>query len=162
MGLSLVAATIETVKNKLLFKEIASFTRLLLTSDFGQCLIWSKWKPFLVSISIFWKISIVSISMSSGHRGRRKIRFFFHPIIKLRSIVGYVKTWVDQTRFYFWRYSAMACHYFNSRVFILEFTWNCCRLQEAKTFSRNPGQFKCVTRETRYRVSVPELLIRNI
>ena len=28
-----------------------------------------------------------------------------------------------------------------------------CRLQEAKKFSRNPGQSKCVTRETRRHVS---------
>ena len=33
---------------------------------------------------------------------------------------------------------------------------------EAKKFSRNPGQFKWVTRETRCYVSIAELLIRNL
>ena len=68
--------------------------------------------------------------MSSDHRDRRTIKFFFHLIIKLRSIAGCIKTWSEQTRFYFGRCSAMACHelsHFNSRV-ILYLTRNCCRL----------------------------------
>ena len=52
--------------------------------------------------------------------------------------------------------------YINSRVFTLDFTWNCCRLLEVKDFSKNPGQFKWVTRETKYRVSIAKLLIRNL
>ena len=59
----------------------------------------------------------------------------------------------------------MAClkfSLFNSWLFTLDFTWNCCRLQEAKKLSRNPGKFKCVTRETRYHVSITELWIRNL
>ena len=67
-------------------------------------------------------------------------------------------------RFYFWRYLAVACHklsHFNSRVFILDFTWNSCNLLEAKKFSRNPGQSKCAARETRYHVCIAALLIRN-
>ena len=61
-------------------------------------------------------------------------------------------------RLYFWRYLVVACHklshYFDLQVtLILGFTWNCCRLQEAKKFSRNPGQSNCLTRETRYQVS---------
>ena len=86
-------------------------------------------------------------------------------IIKLRSIVGSIETWGEQPMFYFWRYSLMTCHElskFNSRVFILDFTWNCCRLQERKRFSRNQGQFKCVTKETGYHLSISELLILNI
>ena len=66
---------------------------------------------------------------------------------------------------HFLRYSAVACHKlnrFNSRVFTLDFTWNCCRLLEAKKFWRNPGQFKWVTRETRYCISIAELLRRNL
>ena len=85
-------------------------------------------------------------------------------IIKIHSIVGFIKTRDEQTLFYFWRYSEVACHklsHFNSHIFILWFTWNCCSLQEAKKFSRNPGQFKCDTRETRYHASIAELLIRN-
>ena len=68
-------------------------------------------------------------------------------------------------RYYFWRYSVVAClkfSLFNSWLFTLDFTWNCCRLQEAKKLSRNPGKFKCVTRETRYHVSITELWIRNL
>ena len=59
----------------------------------------------------------------------------------------------------------MICHklsHFNSQVFILDFTWNCCRLQATTKFSRNSGQFKCVTRGTRYHVSIAELLMRNL
>ena len=81
--------------------------------------------------------------------------FSFTLIIKLCSIVGSVEAWGEQTRFYFWRYSALAGHklsHFNSRVF--SFTWNWCRLQEAKKFTRNPRQFKCVTSETRYHISI--------
>ena len=50
----------------------------------------------------------------------------------------------------------MVCHklsHFSSWVFIIDFPGNCRRLREDKKFSRNPGQFKCVTRETRYHVS---------
>ena len=60
----------------------------------------------------------------------------------------------------------VACHklsQFNSSVFIVGFTWNCCRLQEAKKFIRRiQAQFKCVTRKTRYHVSIEELLIQNL
>ena len=48
------------------------------------------------------------------------------------------------------RYSVVACHklsHFSWRVFTLHFTWNCCRLLEAKKFSKNPGQFKWVTKK---------------
>ena len=45
---------------------------------------------------------------------------------------------------------------------VLDFTWNCCRLQEVKKFSRKPGQSNCVARETRYHVSIVELLIQNL
>ena len=64
-----------------------------------------------------------------------------------------------------WRHSAVACHklsQFNSRVFIFDLTWNCCRLQVAKRFSENAGQFKCVTRETRYHISIVEFWIWNL
>ena len=37
-------------------------------------------------------------------------------------------------------------------TFTLELTLNCCRLLEAKRFSRNPGQFKWFTREIRCHV----------
>ena len=88
-----------------------------------------------------------------------------NQIIKLRSIVGSLEAWGEQTKFYFWRYSTVARHklsHFNSRVFIHVFSWNCCRLQEVKKFSRNPGQFESVTEETRYHLSIAELLIRNL
>ena len=84
--------------------------------------------------------------------------FSFTSIIKFCSIAGSIETWGEQLRLYFWRYLVVACHklshYFNLQVtLILGFTWNCCRLQEAKKFSRNPGQSNCLTRETRYQVS---------
>ena len=59
----------------------------------------------------------------------------------------------------------VACHkrsHFNLRVFTFDFSWNCCTLLEAKKFPRNPGQIKWVTRETRYHVSIAELLKRNL
>ena len=58
-------------------------------------------------------------------------------MIKLLSIIGFIEKWGEQTRFYSWRYSAMACckrSHFNSRLFILDFTWNCFKLQAAKKF----------------------------
>ena len=44
----------------------------------------------------------------------------------------------------------MACRklsHFNSWIFILDFTWNCCRLLEARKFSRKPDQFISVLLE---------------
>ena len=49
--------------------------------------------------------------------------------------------------------------HFNSWTLPLYFTCNCCRLLEAKKFSRNPGQFEWVTRETRYHIFIG---IRNL
>ena len=111
---------------------------------------------------LFQKTYIVSIFMPSDHRDGRTIRFFTHLN--------------NQTSLYCWLYWNMrwssnvlilkvfGCHeliHFNSRVFILDFTCN-CRLQKAKKFSRNPGQFKCVTREIKYHISITELLIQNL
>ena len=61
--------------------------------------------------------------------------------------------------------SAVVCHkrsHFSWRVFTLDFTWNWCRLLEAKKFSRNPGQFKWVAGETRHYISLAELLKWNL
>ena len=52
--------------------------------------------------------------------------------------------------------------HFNSRVFKLGVTRNCYRLLEAKDFSKNPGQFKSVIKETRYQVSIAELFTRDL
>ena len=71
--------------------------------------------------------------------------FSSNSTIKCCSIIDSIETWGEQTRIYFWRYLTVASH----------------KLQEAKKFLRNLGQFKCVTRETRYHVSIAELLIRN-
>ena len=60
---------------------------------------------------------------------------------------------------------AIACYklsHFDSWVFIIDFTWNLCRLHEAKNFSRNLGQFNCVTRTSRYHLSIAEFLIQNL
>ena len=64
-------------------------------------------------------------------------------------------------RFQFSRYFGSGLNklsHFNSRISTLDFT-SCCRLIEAEKFSRNPGQFKWVIRETRYHVSIA---IRNL
>ena len=53
-------------------------------------------------------------------------------------------------------------NHFTSQVVILDFFGNCRRLKEAKKFSTNPGQFKYVTRETAYHVSIAELLIQDL
>ena len=110
--------------------------------------------------------SIVSISMSSDHRDGRTMKFFFHLNNQTyRSIVGSTEAWGWQTRLYFWRYWVVAClklSHFNSQVNMLDFTWNCCRLQEAKNFLTNSGRFECATRETIYHVSIAEILIRNL
>ena len=114
---------------------------------------------------LFWKTSIISIFMSSDHRDGGTIRFFFHlkNQTSLYCWLYWKMIWTNEVLF--WRYLAVACHklsHSNSQVFILDSTWNCCRLKEAKRFTRNPGQFKCVTRETRYHVSIAELLIPNL
>ena len=121
------------------------------------CLVLPRW--------LFWKTSIVYISMLSGTETEEQQGFSSNSIIKLCSIVGFIEQWDEQMRFYFWRYATVTSHefcYFNSRLFILDFAWNCCRLQEGKKFSRNPVQFKYVTRETIFHVSIAEYLIQNL
>ena len=102
--------------------------------------------------------------MSSDHSDRGIIRFFF-LLSNQTSLYCWIYWKMRWTfLFYFWRYLTVTCHnlsHFNSRLFILDFTWNCCWLQEATKFLSNPGQFKCVTRETRYHVYIKELLIRS-
>ena len=118
---------------------IKSISSLLLTAVFLP-------EPQLVKMN----------NMSSDHRGGKTLRFFFDFNNQISLNCWLFETWGKQFRFYFWRYSVVACHKLsclNSRVFILGFTWNCCSLQEGKKFSRNQGQSKCVTRETRYQVS---------
>ena len=94
---------------------------------------------------LFWKTSIVFISMSSDHRDERIIKLFFHLNNQNMLYVGSIETWGEQRRLNFWRYLVVifhTCNHFNLGIFILDLNWNCCRLQEAKNFSRNPGQFK--------------------
>ena len=58
-------------------------------------------------------------------------------MIKLLPIIGLTETWGEQTRFYFWKYLVMSWRnftHFNLQAFILDFTWNCCKVQEAKKF----------------------------
>ena len=103
--------------------------------------------------------------MSSDNRDGSTIRFLFHLINQtlLHRWLYCNMRWTLEI-LSFSRYFAVACHklsHFNLRVFTFDFTWNCCRLLEAK-FSRNLGQFKWVTRETRYHVSIADLLKRNL
>ena len=103
--------------------------------------------------------------MTLDKREGTTVRFFFHldNQTSLYRWLYWNMRWTNEVLFLkvFGGGLPYTCHY-NSRVFILDFNWNCCRLQEAKKFSRNPGQFKCVTRKTRYHVSIAELLIRNL
>ena len=97
------------------------------------------------------KISEVFISTPSDHRDWGAVRFFLN--LSNQFIVGSFETWDEQARFYLSRYFALACHkssHFNSRVVTLDFTWNCFKFMKAKNFSKNPGQFRWVIRETRH------------
>ena len=70
---------------------------------------------------------------------RKNNKIFFHLNKQTLLVVDSIETWDKQARFYFRRYSAMAFHklsQFSSRVFIFDFTWDFCRLQEAMKFSR--------------------------
>ena len=117
---------------------------------FGQCLEGGSFRKLLKSLYPCHQ-TIESVAQSG----------FSSTSKNYWSSIG---TWGERTRFYFSRYSVMTCHklsHFNSRVFTLYFSRNCCRLLEAKKFSRNPGQFNWVTSKTRYHVSIAELLKRN-
>lgn len=103
--------------------------------------------------------------MPSDHRDRSTINFFSNSMIKLRSIFGSIEMWGKHTTLYFSSYLAVASHklsQIHSWIFTLDSTWSSCRLLGAKKISRNPGQYKWVTRETRYRISIAELLKRNL
>ena len=103
--------------------------------------------------------------MSSDHRDGITIKFFFH-LINQTSVHGWgYWNMIWTHRFYFSSYSAVVCHKlsrFNSRIFTLGFTWDSCRLLGTEKFLRKSGQFKWVTRETRYHISITELLKRNL
>ena len=61
----------------------------------------------------------------SGNPSEETKGFSSSSIIKLRSIVGSIKTWGEYTRFCFSRYSALVFYklsHFNSRAFLLDFT----------------------------------------
>ena len=86
---------------------------LLLTSVFCQCLSWSKWTTFLVSISKKTVLeNLYGLYIHDIRPKRRKNNKVFSStsIIKFLSIVGSIETWSKQSRFYFLRYSAVACH----------------------------------------------------
>ena len=109
---------------------------------------------------LFSKTSLASISMSSDHRDRSTISFFFHLN--------------NQTSLHCWLYEV------NTRDFIFQgiqqwlviilVNWiNACfhlkvlyRLLKAKKCLRNQGQFKWVTRKTRHHVFIEELPKRNL
>ena len=116
---------------------------MISTSVFCPCLSWSKWTTFLVSTS---KVTVLK-NLYSLYIPIIRPAFFSTSVIELRSLVGSIKTWGEQKKFYFLRYLAVACHklnHFTSQVVILDFFGNYRRLQEAKKFSRYPGQFECV------------------
>ena len=62
------------------------------------------------------------------------------------------------------RYLVVACHkfsHFKPRVLLLDFTQNCCSLLKVK-FPSNTGQFRWVTRASRYHVFITKLLKQNL
>ena len=142
---------------------------LLLTSVFSRTLA-AQNEQLLRSVSPSWlflKTCIDFTPISSYHWDISTIRFFFH--LNNLHLVGstflVLLKMMPTHDIYFSRCSVAACRkrsHFNSRVFLLDFTWNCCRLLEADKFSRNPGQLKWVTRETRCHISIPELLKQNL
>ena len=94
---------------------------------------------FLVSIS---KVTVLKNLYSlyitpSGHWDGSTIKFFYH-----------LNTQSSLYRWLYWNMWTIEVSFF--KVFGGDFIWNCCRVQEAEKFQTNPGQFKCITRETRY------------
>ena len=85
---------------------------------------------------MFSKTYIVFISISPDHRDRRTIRSYLQGILRWS-----VKNLVNLIHGY-------------SYLVSLEIV-----IGRAKKFSRMPGQFKYVTRETKYHVSITEFLI---
>ena len=113
---------------------------------FCQCLSWWKWTVWTSILPMLISEEPIQ-SLSDLRETEEQWDFSSTSIIKLCSIVDLIETWDEKTRFYFWRYLAVDCHklgQFNSRV--------------AKTFSRSPGQFKCITRKSRCHVSVTGFL----
>ena len=47
-------------------------------------------------------------------------------------------------------------------LILLKTVVGCCRFQEGKKFSRNPGHLRWVTRENRYHLNIAKLLIGNL
>ena len=124
----------------------------------------------LFKMNSFWSVPPRWLSWKTSYPCYQTIEtegqqgFSLTSVIKLTLSLALLKHEVNERGFVFEGFG-VTCHklnHFNSRVFILDFNWNCCRLQQAKKFSRNPGQFKCVTREIRYHVSIAKLLIRNL
>ena len=70
--------------------------QLSINISFCQFLGWSKWAAFLVSTS---KVTVLK-NLSS---------LYIH-VIRVRSIVGSIEKWSEETRFYLWRYSVVTCH----------------------------------------------------
>ena len=106
----------------------------------------------IVYLYIFIYLCIGSISMSSDHRDRFTVRFFFQFFfhLKLKHEVLVFKVFGGRLH---------KLSHFNSRISTFDFTWNCCELLEARTFWRNTGQFKWVTRKSRYHLFI---VIRNL
>ena len=97
---------------------------------------------------------ILSIFMSSDNRDGTTIRFFFH----LNNQTSLVLMKREVLVFKVFGSDLHEVSHFNSRISALVFTF-CYRLLDAKKFSMNPSQFKWVTRETRYSLSIT---IRNL
>ena len=95
--------------------------------------------------------------MSSDHRDGSTRRFFFHLNKQTSVHSSSDEKWGECTRFYWDKLS-----HFNSQVFTLDLICDYCRLLGAERFLRNPRQIKWVTNETRYHLSIAELLKRNL
>ena len=99
------------ISQKVIFRQLAdckiSIISLLLTSIFYQCLIWSKWTTFWVRTS---KVTVLKNLYGLYIHVIRPSVVSSTSIIKFYSIVGSIETRGEQSRFCFWRYSAVAYH----------------------------------------------------
>ena len=99
--------------------------------------------------------------MSLDYRDGRKITFFFYLNNQISLYPWNIRWKHEVLVFKVFGGGLHKLSHFNLWAFTLDFTWNYCRLLEPKNFSRNPDQYKWITRETRYPVFIAELLIEN-
>ena len=116
---------------------------------------------------LFSKTSIVSISLSSDQKDGSTMKFFFQLSIQtlLHRLLYWKMRWTYEVFQGIQRWpliKLVTLIHSHSYLILLEIVVGCYKFLEGKKFSRNPGQFKWVTRETRYHLYIAKLLIRNL